>query len=143
DMDVDAETETETEQNSDQEHDSQQEYNYYDERFYNENEASYPTNRRRRRRRSHDGEEAPSEPQPKKDKGVYENKRLTRPSSTEQYSSVFKKKSVHDKEDDAFNRRLSSLNQPKFHASEVPSAIFGMRKQKDVPNSGLKEPSTP
>lgn len=143
DMDVDAETETETEQNSDQEHDSQQENSYYDKRFYNENEASYPTNRRRRRRRSHDEEDVPPEPQPKKDKGTYESKRLSRPSSTEQYSSVFKTKSVHDKEDDAFNRRLSSLNQPKFHASDVPSAIFGMRKPKDVPNSGLKEPSTP
>lgn len=143
DMDFEAETDKETEQNSDQEHDSQQENSYYDKRFYNEYEASYPTNRRRRRRRSRDEEDVPSEPKPKKGKGTYENKRFTRPSSTEQYSSVFKTKSVHDKEDDAFNRRLSSLNQPKFHASDVPSAIFGMRKPKDVPNSGLKEPSTP
>lgn len=37
---------------------------------------------------------------------------------------------------------MNALHQPKFKASEVPSAIFGMRKQKEVPNSGLKDYST-
>lgn len=109
----------------------------HDNRFYDENEASFPTNRRRRRRNQNGTQQS------------FNNASRTQYNDVNNYknennnkSSNRNKKAEKYNEDTKFQERLNSLHQPKFKASEVPSAIFGMRKQKDVPNSGLKDHST-
>ncbi|GGI40437.1 DNA translocase FtsK [Mammaliicoccus stepanovicii] len=114
-----------------QSQDNQQEEYYRDDRFYEDKASSYPTNRRRRRRNNRDLNDKDYKVEPKVRNKENDSYHYTKSSSNrrESYSSY---------DDKAFNERLSSLHQPKFKASEVPSAIFGMRQQKEVPNSGLK-----
>lgn len=109
-----------------------------DQRFYVEKEPSYSTNRRRRRRNQNSGPQSFNQ---------QENRSNQRHRSNNDYSSYepqtkANKNSYKYQEDTDFNERLNALHQPKFKASEVPSAIFGMRKQKDIPNSGLRDHHT-
>ncbi|WP_323704553.1 DNA translocase FtsK [Mammaliicoccus sp. Dog046] len=110
-----------------------------DQRFYVEKEPSYSTNRRRRRRNQNSGQQSFNQQESKSNKGYRSNNNY---SSYEPQSKANKRSSYKYQEDTDFNERLNSLHQPKFKASEVPSAIFGMRKQKDVPNSGLRDHHT-
>ncbi len=115
------------------------ETSYHDNRFYDESEQSFSTNRRRRRRKSHDRNQQEST---KADPYEYKGNNKSRYQQPNDYKPSHKTKSSYSKnENDLFEERISSLHQPKFKASEVPSAIFGMRKQKDVPNSGLRDHS--
>lgn len=115
------------------------ETSYHDNRFYDESEQSFSTNRRRRRRKSHDRNQQEST---KADPYEYKGNNKSRYQQTNDYKPSHKTKSSYSKnENDLFEERISSLHHPKFKASEVPSAIFGMRKQKDVPNSGLRDHS--
>ncbi len=132
----------EYEEQSNQEHHqhdhdtSQREEKYHDSRFYDESSASFPTNRRRRRRnRNADSYE------PVKKSRSYDQDVTLHYSAKSKQSSRYDNSKRHN-DDYQFEERLNALHQPKFKASEVPSAIFGMRKQKEVPNSGLKDHST-
>lgn len=122
---------------SENEHDNKPKEHNHDNRFYDENEASFPTNRRRRRRNQNSTQQSFNNASRKQNKDVnnYKNEKNNKTSNQN-------KKAEKYNEDTKFQERLNSLHQPKFKASEVPSAIFGMRKQKDVPNSGLKDHST-
>ncbi|WP_341715374.1 DNA translocase FtsK [Mammaliicoccus sciuri] len=132
----------EYEEQSNQEHHqndhdtSQREEKYHDSRFYDESSASFPTNRRRRRRnRKVDAYE------PAKKSRSYEQDVTNHYGTKSKQSSQRYDNSKRHHDDYQFEERLNTLHQPKFKASEVPSAIFGMRKQKEVPNSGLKDHS--
>lgn len=112
-----------------------QQEGYRDRRFYKESNASFPVNRSRRRRRHQDNTKHQNQMSSTKPYSYEEPKNKF----NQQDNTVRKKDQLHDEHyDDDFQKRLSSLHQPKFKASEVPSAIFGMRKQKDLPNSALK-----
>lgn len=122
---------------SENEPDNKPKVHNHDNRFYDENEASFPTNRRRRRRNQNSTQQSFNNASRTQNKDVnnYKNEKNNKTSNQN-------KKAEKYNEDTKFQERLNSLHQPKFKASEVPSAIFGMRKQKDVPNSGLKDHST-
>lgn len=116
---------------------SQHEEKYHDSRFYDESSASFPTNRRRRRRNRNVDAYEPAKKSRSYDQDVTHHYETKSKQSSQRYDN-----SKRYNDDYQFEERLNALHQPKFKASEVPSAIFGMRKQKEVPNSGLKDHST-
>ncbi|MEX5936192.1 DNA translocase FtsK [Mammaliicoccus sciuri] len=116
---------------------SQHEEKYHDSRFYDESSASFPTNRRRRRRNRNVDAYEPAKKSRSYDQDVTHHYKTKSKQSSQRYDN-----SKRYNDDYQFEERLNTLHQPKFKASEVPSAIFGMRKQKEVPNSGLKDHST-
>ncbi|XCC89597.1 DNA translocase FtsK [Mammaliicoccus sciuri] len=132
----------EYEEQSSQEHhqhdneSSQREEKYHDSRFYDESSASFPTNRRRRRRNRNVDSYEPAKRSRSYDQDVTHHYGTKSKQSSQRYDN-----SKRHNDDYQFEERLNALHQPKFKASEVPSAIFGMRKQKEVPNSGLKDHS--
>ncbi|MFU1768150.1 hypothetical protein ACM3BN_03210 [Mammaliicoccus sciuri] len=132
----------EYEEQSNQEHHqhdnetSQREEKYHDSRFYDESSASFPTNRRRRRRNRNADSYEPAKKSRSYDQDVTHHYSAKSKQSSQRYDN-----SKRHSDDYQFEERLNALHQPKFKASEVPSAIFGMRKQKEVPNSGLKDHS--
>ncbi|WP_316963355.1 DNA translocase FtsK [Mammaliicoccus sciuri] len=115
---------------------SQREEKYHDSRFYDESSASFPTNRRRRRRNRNVDSYEPAKKSRSYDQDVTNHYGTKSKQSSQRYDN-----SKRYNDDYQFKERLNALHQPKFKASEVPSAIFGMRKQKEVPNSGLKDHS--
>ncbi|MGK9043438.1 DNA translocase FtsK [Mammaliicoccus vitulinus] len=136
---IQMEYEESTDENDEQQNysENETEHKYHDHRFYDENEASFSSNRRRRRR----NQNVEQKPSKNTSKNHYEDvsKDYNKNKNT---STDYNKKSKKNNEDKLFEDRLNALHQPKFRATEVPSAIFGMRKQKDVPNSGLKDHSS-
>ena len=137
---IQMEYEESTDENEEQQYHSENEteHKYHDHRFYEENEASFSSNRRRRRR----NQNVEQKPSKNTSKNHYEDvsKDYNKNKNTSTHNN---KKANKNNEDKLFEERLNSLHQPKFRATEVPSAIFGMRKQKEVPNSGLKDHSSP